>query len=229
MRETAVSWPDNDQKVYFLIISSFYFSSRQCLQMSELLKWNYLPELRSVKFKYASSFCWVLTLFADVYQHGQLTELVLSNPSSMTGDKHIVTAKELHQWFLMSTKCVSFRPNLCEHNYTAKPDIIKALLTEYKTVFDARCVWKGFGSFDIFIHYPKKWISHNISSMNDQIETSVRLSFVFKKNIEQFICLKFDSSSSSSSLLFEDELWDRCDDEIRLDLHGWTSQLEIAQ
>ncbi len=61
------------------------------------LNGNYLPELRSVKFKYAPSFHWVLTLFGDVYQHGQLTELVLSNPYSMIRDKHIVTAKELHQ------------------------------------------------------------------------------------------------------------------------------------
>ena len=107
--------------------------------MSVPLNSNCLPELRSVKLKYAPSFRWVLTLFGDVYQHGQLTESVLSNPYSMIRDKHIVTVKELHQWFLMSTKCFGFRLDLRGYNYAAESDIIKVLLTEYKTIFDARC------------------------------------------------------------------------------------------
>jgi len=120
-------------------------------------------------------------LFGGVYQHGQLTKLVLSNPYSFDEEKYIVTAKELHQWFLMSSKCVSFQLELRGYNKLAKSDMMEVLLRGYKTVFDALCRWQRFGLLDIIIYYPKERISHDISSGNDQVETPVRYCFLSEK------------------------------------------------
>ncbi|CAF4902398.1 unnamed protein product [Rotaria sp. Silwood1] len=168
---------------------------------------NSVPELCRVTFTNAKSFRWVLTLLADVYQHGRFRSLVLYDLEDMEHDEQLVTANELHQWFLKSIKCTSFQLHLRQFIYEEQPDIIKRFLTKYQSLFDARYQLNRFSSFDLFIQYPKEIKSSAIGNTNnDLIETS------------------FDSSSS-----LKEKLWERWHDEIRLDLYGTASQLDVAQ
>jgi len=135
---------------------------------------NSVPELCRVTFAQAKSFRWVLTLFADVYQHGKFRSLVLHDPADTANHEQLVTAKELHQWFLKSIKLTSFQLHLRQFIYDEQPDIIKRFLTEYQSLFDARYQLNRFSSFDLFIQYPKEIKSSEIGNTNnDLIETSV--------------------------------------------------------
>ncbi len=135
---------------------------------------NSVPELCRVTFTQAKSFRWVLTLFADVYQHGKFRSLALHDPADTVNHEQLVTAKELHQWFLKSIKLTSFQLHLRQFIYDEQPDIIKRFLTEYQSLFDARYQLNRFSSFDLFIQYPKEIKSSEIGNTNnDLIETSV--------------------------------------------------------
>jgi len=144
---------------------------------------NSVPELYRVTFTHAKSFRWVLTLFADVYQHGQFRNLVLYDLEDTVDDEQLVTANELHQWFLKSTKCTSFQLHLRQFIYDEQPDIIKRFLMEYQSLFDARYQLNKFSSFDLFLQYPKETKSSEIvNTNNDLIETSVWHNFFVKRN-----------------------------------------------
>jgi hypothetical protein len=132
---------------------------------------NSIPQLCRVTFTCAHSFHWVLTLFADVYQHGQFKSLVLYNLEDSVHHEQLITAKELHQWFLKSTKCTFFQLHLRQFIYDEQPaDIIKHFLTEYENLFDARYQLNKYNSFDLFIQYPKEIKSFKIVN-NDQNST----------------------------------------------------------
>ncbi|CAF1188061.1 unnamed protein product [Adineta steineri] len=166
--------------------------SPTCVSISS----NSIPELCRVKFTNARSFRWVLMLFADVYQHGQLRNIVLHNLEDMFHHEQLITANELHRWFLKSLKCTSFQFHLRQFVYDDQPDIIKLLLMEYQNLFD----------------YPKKIKLSEIDDTNNDLNV-----------------ISFDSSSSSSSSSLNEELCDRWHDQIRLDLNGFSSQLDISQ
>ncbi|CAF4120949.1 unnamed protein product [Adineta steineri] len=165
-------------------------------------KWNYsptyvsissnsIPQLCRVTFTNAKSFRWVLTLFADVYQHGQLRSIVLHDLEDTFHHEQLVTANELHRWLLKSIKCISFQFHLRQFIYDGQPDIIKRFLMECQSLLD----------------YPKKIKLSEIDNINNDLSV-----------------ISFDSSSS----LLNEELCERWHDEIRLDLNGFASQLDIS-
>ncbi|CAF0844900.1 unnamed protein product [Adineta steineri] len=178
--------------------------SPTCVSISS----NRIPQLSHVSFTNAKSFRWVLVLFADVYQHGQLRSIVLYDRENIFRHKQLVTANELHRWFLKSIQCTSFQFHFRHFIYDGLLDIIKRTLIEYQNLFDVRYQLNRFNSFDLFVQYPKKIKFSEIDNINNDLNV-----------------ISFDSSSSS---LYED-LCDRWHDEIRLDLNGFSSQLDISQ
>jgi hypothetical protein len=146
------------------------FSSDGPLPVSTPFSPTCLAKLRYVKLEYVESLRWALTLFGDVYLHGQLTDLILSSHHMLLNDEHILTAQELHQWLLMSAKRVLFRFSLRYCTYEGG-NVLNAFLTEYKNVFDTRQRSVGrIGPLDLYLSYSNDTASNNVE---DEMETLV--------------------------------------------------------